>query len=190
MKYKCPCCEQYTLDEPSGTYAICPICNWEDDPIQLENPEYAGGANNQSLVKARENYKRKDKELMDDAYIDKINREFTRFIDCQVADLQIKYFGDEIRIVVDLDDDETYQLIKFKICQKVTYETDAHEEWRKDDLIKNREYSGLDYYFQDMTVKASKKYKEMYDVSVDFAFFTMNVTCRKISSETIHRVFP
>ena len=129
-------------------------------------------------------------EKKDDAYINKINDDFTRFIDCQVVDLQIKYFGDEINIIVDLNNNETYQLIKFELCKKVTYETDANEEWRKDDLIKNREYRMLDYYFQDMTVRASKEYKEMYDVSVNLAFFTMNVTCRKISSETIHRVFP
>lgn len=36
MKYKCPCCSFYTFyDKPNGNYDICPVCFWEDDPIQL-----------------------------------------------------------------------------------------------------------------------------------------------------------
>ncbi len=56
MKYKCPCCDQYTLEHPSGSYDICPICFWEDDKMQLENPNYSSGANRISLVEARKNY--------------------------------------------------------------------------------------------------------------------------------------
>ena len=45
-KYKCPCCGFYTFDEkPDGNYDICPVCFWEDDPIQSEDIEYEGGAN-------------------------------------------------------------------------------------------------------------------------------------------------
>ena len=57
MKYKCPCCGYYTFKEkPNGTYDICPVCFWEDDPIQLKRPELAGGANDVSLVEARQNF--------------------------------------------------------------------------------------------------------------------------------------
>ena len=43
-KYKCPCCGFYTFDEKlNGNYDICPVCFWEDDPIQLEDNEYEGG---------------------------------------------------------------------------------------------------------------------------------------------------
>lgn len=57
-KYKCECCGNYTLPEPSsGTDYICPVCFWEDDGVQLRNPNYAGGANKVSLNQARENYK-------------------------------------------------------------------------------------------------------------------------------------
>jgi hypothetical protein len=55
-KYPCPCCSYLTLPEPPpGTYAICPVCGWEDDPVQFEDPEYSGGANHISLSEAREN---------------------------------------------------------------------------------------------------------------------------------------
>ena len=32
-----------------GSYGICPLCNWEDDPVQLANPLSPGGANGESL---------------------------------------------------------------------------------------------------------------------------------------------
>ena len=57
MKYKCPCCGYYTFDEqPGGSYDICEVCFWEDDPEQLEDPAYEGGANPVSLIQARKNY--------------------------------------------------------------------------------------------------------------------------------------
>ena len=57
MKYKCPCCGNFTLDiPPPGTYEVCQVCYWEDDPVQFHNPDYEGGANKISLKKARTNY--------------------------------------------------------------------------------------------------------------------------------------
>lgn len=53
----CPCCQQATLEEPAGSYEICPVCGWEDDPVQAEDPDYAGGANHESLRQAREMYR-------------------------------------------------------------------------------------------------------------------------------------
>lgn len=56
MKYTCPCCGYKTLDEqPRGTYEICLLCFWEDDPVQYEDPDYEGGANGISLREAQKN---------------------------------------------------------------------------------------------------------------------------------------
>ena len=42
-KFTCPCCGYKTFNEkPNGTYEICEVCFWEDDPLQLENPDLAG----------------------------------------------------------------------------------------------------------------------------------------------------
>jgi hypothetical protein len=58
MKFKCPCCGYYTFEnKPDSSYDICKVCFWEDDPIQLEDPAYEGGANKVSLSQARENFK-------------------------------------------------------------------------------------------------------------------------------------
>jgi hypothetical protein len=56
-EFACPCCGMLTLDEPQpGTWLICPVCEWEDDPVQFEGIDYAGGANSVSLRQARQFY--------------------------------------------------------------------------------------------------------------------------------------
>jgi hypothetical protein len=58
-RHACPCCGCLTLlDPPTGTYFICPVCFWEDDNVQFDHPDSAGGANRVSLNQARENYRR------------------------------------------------------------------------------------------------------------------------------------
>ena len=55
--FACPCCGYYTLQEkPPGTYEICDICYWEDDPIQFEDPFLDEGANEVSLMEAQLNF--------------------------------------------------------------------------------------------------------------------------------------
>jgi hypothetical protein len=51
--FPCPACGFIVFDEPPGSYHICPICNWEDDQVQLRHPALAGGANHYSLCDAQ-----------------------------------------------------------------------------------------------------------------------------------------
>jgi len=54
-QFACPCCGHYTLDEkPPGTFLICEVCWWEDDPVQFDDHDFEGGANGPSLNQARE----------------------------------------------------------------------------------------------------------------------------------------
>ncbi len=57
--YPCPCCGFLTVTEkPPGTFEICPVCNWEDDNVQFNDIDFRGGANEESLREARENFKK------------------------------------------------------------------------------------------------------------------------------------
>ncbi len=59
MSYACPCCGYLTFDEaPLGTFEICPVCYWEDDNVQSDDPYYDGGANGISLNDAKKNYRK------------------------------------------------------------------------------------------------------------------------------------
>jgi hypothetical protein len=53
--HPCPCCGYVVFEEPRS-YEICPICFWEDDPVQAADPWFAGGANKPSLAEAQRNY--------------------------------------------------------------------------------------------------------------------------------------
>ncbi|MEU9117123.1 CPCC family cysteine-rich protein [Streptomyces sp. NPDC048483] len=56
LKYPCVCCGRLTMDDPPGSYEICPVCFWEDDDLQLRWPDWAVGANRTSLIEAQQNY--------------------------------------------------------------------------------------------------------------------------------------
>ena len=52
-KMNCPCCGKTLV----GEYDICDVCSWENDPIQLNNPDFQGGANQMSLNEAKRAYR-------------------------------------------------------------------------------------------------------------------------------------
>jgi uncharacterized Zn finger protein (UPF0148 family) len=52
---KCPVCGQYEFaDEDDND--ICPVCHWENDSLQTEDPDFEGGANDMSLNQAKKAY--------------------------------------------------------------------------------------------------------------------------------------
>ncbi|WP_432278462.1 CPCC family cysteine-rich protein [Nocardia carnea] len=56
-RYSCPCCGHHTFDEIPGSFAICSVCFWEDDRLQLRWPTISVGANRTSLVDAQRIYR-------------------------------------------------------------------------------------------------------------------------------------
>ena len=59
LQAACPCCGFATLEVSTDCdYESCPVCIWENDPVQRDDPSYAGGANHSSLLQARENFVR------------------------------------------------------------------------------------------------------------------------------------
>ncbi len=56
-KYPCPVCGSEVIEE-EGNFEVCPVCNWEDDNLQRDEPDYTGGANEMSLNQAKEAYRK------------------------------------------------------------------------------------------------------------------------------------
>jgi len=50
----CRCCGKLTITK-YGEFEVCNACGWEDDEIQFEDPDFAGGANELSLNQAKHN---------------------------------------------------------------------------------------------------------------------------------------
>lgn len=57
---ECPVCGKYKFRE-EGDYDICPVCDWENDGLQLANPDEDGGANELSLNEYKKEYELKKK---------------------------------------------------------------------------------------------------------------------------------
>ena len=53
----CPSCGYLVFPKKPGSHAICPICFWEDDLVQLRFVTQTG-ANSVSLIDAQENFVR------------------------------------------------------------------------------------------------------------------------------------
>jgi len=49
---KCPVCGQYEF-ERDDDFDVCEVCEWENDGVQLSDPDYEGGANYVSLNQYR-----------------------------------------------------------------------------------------------------------------------------------------
>lgn len=57
QKFTCPCCGYKILSEKQrGSHELCPVCFWEDDGTQFDDPKLNGGANLVSLKQAQQNY--------------------------------------------------------------------------------------------------------------------------------------
>ena len=64
LLHPCPCCGYRVFAEPPGSYAICPICGWEDDALQLEfATTLDGGANPVTLELAQKEYAASEAKL-------------------------------------------------------------------------------------------------------------------------------
>ncbi|UUU31647.1 CPCC family cysteine-rich protein [Streptomyces sp. CA-210063] len=55
-RHPCACRGHLVLDETPGSYAICPVCFWEDDGVRFRRPTMDGGADNVCLIEAQRNY--------------------------------------------------------------------------------------------------------------------------------------
>jgi len=88
----CPVCGKYVF-EKENDFDICPVCEWENDGVQMDKHDYWGGANELSVNQYRMHYelslmKEKETSLKD---IDTAHR---------TVDIEIyqKYCGENQRI--------------------------------------------------------------------------------------------
>ena len=55
---KCPVCGSNSFDDYDYEHSICKECFWEYDPVQVDNPDFSGGANELSLNEYRKVYEK------------------------------------------------------------------------------------------------------------------------------------
>lgn len=102
-----------------------------------------------------------------------------QYWDSKVLDINSRYFGDEIEILIESEEENFCWSIIFESCYCVNYITDA--DWRKKFyLVKNMKDGQLGYFGQDITVEKSKL-EDFVDVHIDLTLIKLDITCRKIS---------
>ncbi len=107
----------------------------------------------------------------------------TDYWDMRVLDVKASYFGDEVEILIE-NDEETCWKISFLSCYKVSYNTDANR--RKISNVKSMRKSQLGYYGQDITVYKSDK-DNFYKVDLDLSIMEIQIECQDILIEQIAR---
>ncbi len=53
--HSCPVCGKYKFSQ-YGSFEICPVCGWEDDSVQENDPDFDIGPNVISLNEYRSKY--------------------------------------------------------------------------------------------------------------------------------------
>lgn len=107
----------------------------------------------------------------------------TDYWDMEILDLKASYFGDEVEMMID-NDEETCWRICFSCCYKVLYETDANE--RKITRVRDMKKPQLGYYGQDISVSESEHAK-FYKVDLDLSIMEMHIECKDIFVEKISK---
>jgi len=107
----------------------------------------------------------------------------TDYWDVEILDLKASYFGDEVELMID-NDEETCWKICFLSCYKVLYETDANV--RKIANVRDMKKSQLGYFGQDISVCESEN-DNFYKVDLDLSIMEMHIECRDISIEKISK---
>lgn len=50
-RVQCPCCDYIALAD-RGSYQICPVCFWEDDGLDIDEPDLSSGPNHGLTLRA------------------------------------------------------------------------------------------------------------------------------------------
>lgn len=106
----------------------------------------------------------------------------TEYYDAEVLDFEIKYFGDEVRMVYE-DDDETSWVVRFLTCLKVQYETDA--DWRRLPYVKEMARTQLAHFLQKMSIELSDEHPEYMEIKIDTTLLLVEIICREIAFEKV-----
>lgn len=107
----------------------------------------------------------------------------TDYWDVEILDLKVSYFGDEVEMIID-NDEETCWKVCFLSCYKVLYETDANR--RKITKVRDMKKSQLGYFGQDISVSQSE-INGFYIVKLDLSIMEMQIQCRNIRIDKISK---
>lgn len=106
--------------------------------------------------------------------------EDTEYWDARVFDCKTLYFGDEIHVIFEGEENQIYTII-FMNCYKVAYKN----SFAPDTSMKVRDMSKgqLGYFMQDISMKKYGDNEEFIECSLNLSIMTMTIVCKDILVE-------
>ena len=108
----------------------------------------------------------------------------TNYWDKRILDIQSNFFGDEINIYIEGNDNSCWKLC-FASCYQVAYETDA--DWRGDIEVRDMKKLQLGYYGHTISVLESEL-PNFYQVYLQLSIMSITILCKQIDISKIKRV--
>lgn len=110
--------------------------------------------------------------------------DMTDYCDADILDFQASYFGDEVTMYIDIDENFCWK-VHFTSCSKVNYQTDA--SWRRIPLVRQMHMPQLGYVGQVITVTPSENH-DFYCIFMNFSIAEVTIECRDVSFEKTNRM--
>lgn len=112
----------------------------------------------------------------------------TDYCDARVFDFRCDYFGDEVYLFLENDDNSCWK-ISFLMCASVQYETDAgwSKSWRHNPkYVCEMRKSQLGYFCQEISLDYSNKFEGFIDVTFDLSIMSGKITCKEIKVDKVN----
>ena len=152
----CPICEKHKFKD---CYDICPVCFWENDDYQYDEPDFYGGANNLSL----NDYKKRWNKLtnimpilMKKYNVSKTNLSHWEYDELYVPRENIRLFVNSLT-----EQNIRIRLSFYNVCQKYCYDYRSFIgfPFLNDSTIEGTNNESLDIIFSKNPIKTCKDYK-------------------------------
>lgn len=151
----CPICEEHQFEY---SYDICPVCFWENDNVQYNDPDFYGGANNLSLNDYKKRWKKLNDilpKLMKQYNVSKTNLSYWEYDQLNVPRENIKDFVNNLT-----KHNIGVQLSFYNVCKKYGYNDIEFigYPFLIDKTIKGGNNESIDIVFNNNPIETCKKY--------------------------------
>ncbi|EIS4902935.1 TPA: hypothetical protein LWH10_001560 [Listeria innocua] len=108
--------------------------------------------------------------------------EDTEYWDARVFDCKTLYFGDEVHVIFEGEENQVY-IIKFMNCYKVSYKN----SFAPDTNMKVRDMSKgqLGYFMQDISLEKHVDNEEFIESFLNLSIMTISIVCKDIIVEEL-----
>lgn len=108
--------------------------------------------------------------------------EDTEYWDARVYDCKTLYFGDEVHVIFEGEENQVYT-IKFMNCYKVSYKNSFTPETSM--KVRDMSKGQLGYFMQDISLEKYGDNEEFIECSLNLSIITASIVCKDIIVEEL-----